>query len=52
VSEPAGTLTVARFLSIFYRYAARFELWRSGKPLGAAEHLALQEEEAARDVSL
>jgi hypothetical protein len=52
VNEPAGSLTVARFLSIFYHYAARFERWRSGKPLSAAEHLAMQAEESARDVSL
>jgi hypothetical protein len=45
-------MTVARFLSIFYRHAAKFERWRSGKPQGHAEAVAEQKAQDARDVSL
>lgn len=38
-------MTVARFLSVYYRHAARFERWRSGKPLTHAEQIEMQKQE-------
>lgn len=43
VREPVGSMTVSRFLAIFYRHAPRYEWqWRPGRPLTDAQRVAEQ----------
>jgi hypothetical protein len=40
-------MTVARFLGIFYKHAARYERWRRGEPPTHAERIEQQKQDAA-----